>query len=279
VREHATNSYHVPIQEQIKFFHTFWNSEQAWANQITLSIDNLSKQPNQYSYMKEYLSSVLNIVSKDTRSKDQRPELHITVHNLDALGEYQLPQIYSLVDVISVSSQHNKDFNADGLASIFPRKWIFNRNFMVPRDVGQWTQEDFDYQLTYKNYLYCYDHVYFLINKLPLGTPKPIDIEKQKAYLAGAMRLYTLLKQDLGDKISLDSCVSDSQQYHSSGFGCSANISKFQVWPDGTVSGCPYAFSGYGEIAKSAEDILENIRIARRQYDFSRCYIPQTCRK
>ncbi len=84
------------------------------------------------------------------------------------------------------------------------------------------------------------------------------------------------LPTNVRNKVSVDGCLQDTIKYTKTGFGCSSNVSRVQVWPDGSVTGCPYAFSSDGPIGKTAEDILDNIISARKQYDFKqKCHLPE----
>jgi hypothetical protein len=52
---------------------------------------------------------------------------------------------------------------------------------------------------------------------------------------------------------------------------CSANISKFTIWPDGSVSGCPYTKQSNTGPASDYNGILQNIVKASKCYDFNNC--------
>lgn len=277
VKAHFEQSHQVDVDEQIRLFQMFWNSDKAWANQITVSIDDVpdffgGKKTN---HLRKLAHELLKIIQSDTRTKKDRPELHFTMHSLNTWEQYGGDfDLLNNLNVLSVSSRATADAyvqkNLQG---------IFNRNYTCPPGCETWNELrvkiHIEKELMWAN---NYNHIYFIIHKLPLGvTYYPEILEQQKKYVTKAKEMFNLLKDKLGNKISLDSCVSDSVKSKTTGFGCSANVSKFQVWPNGTVSGCPYSFHGHGKIGYTAEVILDNIRQSRRVSDFKKCYLPTIC--
>lgn len=81
-------------------------------------------------------------------------------------------------------------------------------------------------------------------------------------------------KQDPGDVI-LDTCYTDSLNSLRTGFSCSAGISKFHLWPDGSISGCPYTQKGTTQPSLTYKDFVQNIlQVYHSEGDFARCKIP-----
>ena len=73
-------------------------------------------------------------------------------------------------------------------------------------------------------------------------------------------------------KIQQDVCLTDYNNWKQTGKPtCPANISKFTIWPDGSVSGCPYAKTSNTGPAQTVNGILANIVEASKFYDFDRC--------
>jgi len=254
-----------------KLFGYFWNSNKAWANQLTISMDVVPRIGNSVHLLRfaRYLEEEL--LAPGALEREERPEVHLTLRNLLSAQAYRFNGQHSLfenVDVVTVSNGCSLDtpFKENKLVK------FLNRNFMLDISSIGWNSSTTNMQVDLiSRTLEVYDHVYMLLNKTPIG--KPVDLDIHKKYLAKYQEVYTLLSNSLGDKISRDTCVDDSEKFIKTGFGCSSNVSKFQVWPDGTVSGCPYAIRGHGKVAVVAEDILDNIRQARKVQDFSECYI------
>jgi hypothetical protein len=77
----------------------------------------------------------------------------------------------------------------------------------------------------------------------------------------------------LPEKVVEDICYIDytnwKKDWHNT--TCSANISKFTVWPDGSVSGCPYIKQSDTGPATTWKGILANIVEASKSYDFNKC--------
>lgn len=280
VKAHFGQKHQVSAEEQVRLFKMFWSSDKAWANQITVSIDDVPDYfgGKQTDHLRKLTHSILRVVEKDERARHERPELHFTMHSLNTWDQYEADGDIKLLrhlDVLSISSKSRRD---EYIKEYIPST-IFNRNYMCPPGCETWDFVRVMKHVTSEvEWSSGYDHIYFIIQKLPLGvTYYPEILEQQKKYVTRAKEIYTIFQDKLGNKISLDSCVSDSIKSKTTGFGCSANVSKFQVWPDGTVSGCPYSFRGHGKVGNTAEDILDNIREARRVSDFKKCYLPTVC--
>jgi len=243
------------------------------ANQITVSIDNLPKNPEQRPLMHPvfiYLRQLSHMTS------ERVGELHITMHSPSTIIPYMT--LGSLIreelkdfDMISISSWDGGSFLGE-LCKITH----INYNHLAPSVVNSGNiQKHIDYITEIGQHV---SSIYMMTRKQPTSK---IFTEQEELMNAARLQqdmsyIKTIIHKvptDVRRKIHVDTCIQDVVEHSRTDFGCSANISKFQVWPDGTVSGCPYAFNGIGKIAEFAEDILENIRMARSIYEFKRCHI------
>jgi hypothetical protein len=78
------------------------------------------------------------------------------------------------------------------------------------------------------------DSVYLILHKQPLGDSQDLDMLD---YWLEALQI--LPDSTMGELIP-DGCVHDAVKKETTGLSCSAGIGKVQVWPDGSVTGCPY---------------------------------------
>jgi hypothetical protein len=277
VKEHVDGeeSYHTSWHEQWRLFNQFYKGPH-WANQITIAVDDLHQDPTKQRHMLLLVDAILSDLVTDVRPKNERPEVHMTLHTTDTLDQYLNERVggWIKLDMISFSQlplHLNKPYNAlgyfDGVVPI-------NYNYMAPltfnpeREIKHLT----------KAALFV-DHIYLVMFKDPVGKPVPQSLANyhMHRYQLYISQVVDKLPEDVRRKLTTDGCMSDTIKHSRTGFGCSSNVSRLQVWPDGSVSGCPYAFSGSTPIGRTAEAILENIRQARNRYDFKEdCHLPST---
>jgi len=117
------------------------------------------------------------------------------------------------------------------------------------------------------------DAIYLLLRKLPLWSCYS-EIEAQAiSWLEIDIDVIKDLKRKLGSKAIIDTCIQDALCYQIDGTGCSASISKFHIWADGTVTGCPYISDSITPPTNTVEGIIQNIHLAAERYDWYWCYI------
>ena len=270
VKKHAGSSlgYHTPWEEQWRLFVAFYRGAH-WANQITISIDDLPQDPTQRHHMIMLTDAILSELETDSRLIEDRPEVHMTLHSPDTLRQYFDERVYHWTRLSMISfSELNLDLESTWHALDYFRhaKTPVNYNKLVHFTTN------FDKEIRdLEQEVSMVDHCHLVMNKRPIGSvgPRiPVDGNYMQSYSLYISEVVDNLNKDARDKISFDSCLLDVVKHSRSGFGCSANISKFQVWPDGSVSGCPYAFRGITEVGKSAASIVENIYTASKRYEF-----------
>jgi len=106
------------------------------------------------------------------------------------------------------------------------------------------------------------DSVYYVLHKPDLGFP--VDV------------IGYFDKMPRGPGVVIDTCVADSLKFLKTGASCSAGISKFHIWPDGSVTGCPYNQGRETPGSQGLEGLCENInKVYTASNEFSRCKIPQ----
>lgn len=292
VKEHqgGEESYHTPMEQQARLLEYFLSPRmhhglQPWANQITISMDDLHSDLYKRIHMVNLFSNVLTLRrNARIQSPDWNPELHMTFHTMGTVQQYLKASISSwedlkLLDMISISEINPwaKDWR-EGL-DLLAHQTMVNYNHLVPAGVTSLNIDRHVRKLTEIGKIV--HHIYLVIFKNPIGRDRPelMKIGETSRMASDIMYINTMMErlpEDVRNKISVDGCLQDTIKYTRTGFGCSSNVSRVQVWPDGSVTGCPYAFSGAGAIGRTAEDILENITRARKQYDFKElCHLPE----
>jgi hypothetical protein len=263
------------------------------ANQITLSVDSLPSnttavfQETIAVYMKTVFYNFLKNAWYLKTEKRTSTEFHITVHDPISLSRYMADNsgknLYiEALDLISFSHLFLFSDKSKGklFSNIFPEHTKINFNLIS----SEGFLKNFD---QYRYILEEIDYIYLILKKPDLG--KHISQEDRDLF----WKAYELISKDssLSHKLSMDTCVKDAEKYGLTGYGCSANISKFQINPNGAVAGCPYSSINNSEaislskytVAPSHVDTIEelmemtlaSIRYSNKQYDFKRCKIPQ----
>lgn len=273
------DGYHTPWNEQLNLFRLFYNSQQAWANQITISVDDLHKDPAKKAHMVNLIGWISHEIGRPYHG--DRPEVHMTMHtprtwyqyidNNVCIGEgLSMVSFSELPEHLPETNQVLAHFSELGIP--------VNYNKLIPtyKSGMDWDKEADKLTAIARKV----DHIYLVIYKRPIGlAPKTLisqaDTDRMTSDIVYLQNILKRVPGDVRAKITTDGCLRDTIQSKTTGFGCSSGVSRFQVWPDGTVSGCAYAFSGSGKIGKFAEDILDNIRLARGKYEFQEsCHLP-----
>ncbi len=252
-------------------------------NQVTMALDTLSSKEDEYTLMYQIARDYMRAIRCKSFSY-KGPQKHLTVNCVNDLEEYTNSELFEQLDLISVS-------NINSLADIKLIRerapWAkINWNILSSSLIRK-SQEQIIEILTHVN------QAYLLLHKAPLGKEghdfdswnKALDVIDQINYkFSIGDRLDNLLDFDgpevcpvpnPASKIVIDGCIQDAFNFRKTGEGCCSNISRFQIWPDGRVTGCAYnSHERYGKFAKSVDDVVDNLREARERYEFDRCTIP-----
>ncbi len=287
--------FQTPIEEQLELFNWFYKGEEGcWANQITISIDRMPNGSGEYQnhrvHMLQWFTHPITMILNDLRPKYGCPEVHMTAHSFNEvrtwvnLGGKYGEEYATVLDMLSLSRislstlPRIKELIAVG-ANI-------NYNHMIPADI---TTKNIDsYIERMKQIGEVVNSIYLIIFKESMGKKLPMGNKTDAAKrdhrrrsrlsheLAVINTLRSRLPKHVWQKVRVDGCLQDATKYLRTGESCSSNVSRFQVWPDGSVTGCPYAISSLGAIGRTASHITENIRRARGQNEFERrCYLPK----
>lgn len=260
---------------------TFLIEKKAICNQIILSLDDIDRNNLEATRNTTSLfDSFINILLTYTNTKRRLPKIQITCRNIESLLDYfrltNVPMEATLrsLDMISFSNLKSTE---QQLIEYIRRFIRVNYNHMPPWPSDYRVDKEEEYKNALASIAKFVDSIYYIIPKKPTGDLNETS-SKSNVYLDWIwyyLNVIDHLPINLKGKITRDTCFHDIQSYKLDPTkGCSANISKFTVWPDGAVSGCPYAKIANTLPARNVEEILENLQEAKNyHYDFERCYL------
>jgi hypothetical protein len=284
VKAHGRSHKQTPVGEQTILLEELIEANPAICNQFTLSADTPSPE---LSNRDDHMLCVFfkTICAFKTIAS---PEIHITIKDPKTLMTYLScgyePKYLRRLALISFSRLDRED-------SLHPDHAVIDAirthcsdtkiawNLRMPAreptksNIKSWINN-------VRMHHTKIDQIYMLLTKTPVGAKRDsTDFDQEKRQIARDLYYMKALQkvaneEGWGNKLIVDGCLQDVLKFKDTGFGCSSNISKFQVWPDGTVTGCPYKFRSRQEPAMTAEGILENIKEARNHYDFDECHLP-----
>lgn len=250
-----------------------------WLNQMTFAIDVI-QPPDENGVLQEdsrILVNIFNTIRRAVRDRksvniDTLPEFHITIFSLQQMGRYvgyndplKVQEMFQPFDLISVSHLMKKDIHS--LKTMGEHGLKINWNY-------QPYSSSVDAQVEKIAAILPHVHsMYYILHKPDTG--KLVNLDEMNNYFTVLAKLKNTLSPELYQKIETDGCVTDAKKYLDTGFGCSSNISRFQVWPGGHVTGCPYKHAPTTGRADTLEQIYSNIRKAKEMYEFNKCKIPQ----
>jgi MoaA/NifB/PqqE/SkfB family radical SAM enzyme len=224
-----------------EFLEYIYSSGRVNVGQVTVAVDNLpegfsDKEKRDYGIMLETYKSAIEL----KRESGSKTELHLTVNSYPAYVKY--------LRKVGVSNQpHNSPspVNLVSYSHIAPKfVEIFERSYKKYEEGDPQINYNYMPDGKWDNYAEALKFVhmsYFVLHKPGLGNR--LDPMQVQLYKEG-LRFVDTLPRELKKKVIVDSCVTDSHDFLSTGYGCSANIRKIHVWPDGHVSGCPYNKGG-----------------------------------
>lgn len=281
VKEHVTqiNDYHIDYRVLADVFDIFYQGKRAYANQITIAVDNLPLPKDSFKarVMIEFLSLVWGSINQYW--DDVSPEVHWTIHTPSTLYRYLHSDsaMFDFTRYLKMLSISNIPILSDlytlrkQVASSIP----FNYNHLIPANVSSHNIDSYVEKMTQIGSLV--DSIYLVIFKRPIQDKlvKIGDVSRMRRDMAYIGTMLERLPSNVRDKVHIDGCLEDTIKFSRTGFGCSSNVSRFQIWPDGSVTGCPYAFGANLRPSRTADDILENIRAAQERYEFREwCHLP-----
>lgn len=245
------------------------------AAQVTMALDTLPKTAARLK-MQLIFADYNDLVSQFSTENDT--EFHFTVNSVNDLQTYD-PIVNPRMNLVSISHLKNAD-EIHTVRDFFPKAKI-NYNVMSGDLVSQVNSKGIDHV---RSIVKNVDSVYILLSKAPMGLQghdfngffQALEILKQFKAVKQETDGQACALPDLSSKFIMDGCMVDAAKFKKTGFGCAANVSRFQIWPDGRVTGCAYnSHNQYGKLAESFDDVIENFQEAKQRYEFDGCSIPK----
>jgi len=283
----------TPLTEQFGVIKTFCEGELAWANEITIAMDDLPTERRYRNHMLTLYDQVFNLIYKAKFKNVVMPKMHMTFHTINTYLSYvdsakrnsnwyresfntedtwkSLSFPGHLLDMINFSQLTNNSITRNLLKEI-RKETPVNYNYLIPRNVTKRTISRHVQHLIDIGDIV--DHIYLVIYKDPVGKARDNNtLIKSQNNMANDRfyieEMFEELPARIKSKINVDGCLKDVEKFKRTGYGCSSGISRFQIWPNGSVTGCAY---GDSSIAKhpglTTGAIIQNIRDSRNRYDF-----------
>jgi hypothetical protein len=243
----------IPKDVWVNLVSKFLLNPEYSTNQVSVSLDNLPTDHKQRQYMVSLAKDMLTIASRRpaVQSGTASRELHFTAHSPDTISEYLSEGIeleeFANLNVLTLSNVWNDQYILPKLRSLGVLiNWNILPDRISPSSVN-----------VCERYI---DMSYGLINK------------KQAFSLTCMESFESKLTNIVRQNYRRDSCWTDINKGY-----CGANISKFTIWPDGSVTGCPYSKICATPPTFTLSGILDNIVLASTRFDFEQCPLKGTC--
>ena len=281
----------TPPMEQFELLKMFCKGELAWANEITIAMDDFPTSRKQQNHMFALFNWTFSMIHNCKQLSIPLPAMHMTFHTVPTYLSYVgiakrncnwFKESYTdweglafpaqLLDMINFSQISPDNETTKKLLKEIRKETPVNYNYLIPRNTNKGNIRKHIEHLTRVGEMV--DHIYLVIYKDPVGQLRTSEQTARGQENMANDRFYIEQMQKhlpahIKRKINIDGCLKDVEKFNATGYGCSSSISRFQVWPDGSVTGCAY---GHTSLAKTkgstANEILENIKAARKRYDF-----------
>lgn len=237
-------------------------------NQMTMAVDKLPKAEaaDNHFHQRVVMKMALEYFLRLSRASEVADEFHITVHTLQDLLDYDFANNTWNLDVISISELTLE-------SAIEAKKNIKHLNW----NLTVWNPlAAVNYKNVMRSILEVVDSCYLVLHKPDTG----LEVSGNSWVAHKEMvKFVNELPAHLKEKVNIDGCVKDAEKFNLTGRGCSSNISRFHVWPDGSVTGCPYNQKRLTGPASSIEQLQVNIATVNKIYEFNTCKIPDRLSK
>ena len=208
-----------------------YESRQVACDQFTVSLDPVNPESKpQYKASLNSLQGLWGLYGKT--SVIALPDLCVTAYNWNsvlvwarALGltpeEFLKP-----LGILSLSNFPVQGKKCSELQELCKKtNTTLNYNYMVQEDLEQ---NSFNMGARYA------DQIYLVLQKSALGQ------EQSPKALKSWIKVRKNIKEQYPNKLIEDACVMDSLHYNHTQKPCGAGSKKVHVWPDATVTACPY---------------------------------------
>jgi hypothetical protein len=283
----------TPLADQFTLLKLFCKGELAWANEITVAMDDLPTNRKQQNHMVGLFNRIMQMIQESKLSNLELPSMHMTFHTINTYLSYvdrtkgtanwfresikqedtweTLALPGHLLNMVNFSALTPNEITKNLLKEI-RKETPVNYNYLIPRNVSKNNIKKHLKHIT--DVAEMVDHIYLVIYKDPIGKARsPEEKSKSQKNMANDRfyidQMLKHLPAQVKNKLNIDGCLKDVEKFNLTGYGCSSGISRFQVWPDGSVTGCAYGDKSISkQMGASADMILRNIKNSRKGYDF-----------
>jgi len=210
-------------------------------------------------------------------SRPRRPELHLTYHNYNTYMQYGGLSNGTLNMLGQVAFSEINEEDEEDL--IYMKKQVdVMYNCLLPDDVN--SQNLMEWIVKLEIIKLHVSKIYLILFKEPMGselteTGKLRRSSRMSKNVAAINAVFKYGSQGLKDKVIIDGCLKDVLKFNKEGTTCSSNVSRFAIWPNGAVTGCPYSIRRE-DGSTSYTQVLDKIRKAQESNDFREiCYLPR----
>jgi hypothetical protein len=213
-------------------------------NQISISVNEPTKEED----IKTIETILACIKYVDGWNSRKNTKIHLTLHNPTTIKKYKplTTEWFALADSIYFSNISEEEIG------IIQDLRALNKNIEIGWNCRLGTSERLD-----ESAEGIISSIYYIVDKSKRAEDPAI--------------VFSAPRKDI--KHIRDICYIDynnwKKDWHNT--TCSANISKFTVWPDGSVSGCPYIKQSDTGPATTWKGILANITESSKFCDFNKC--------
>ena len=205
-------------------------------DQFTISLDH---RDSWSPIDKELVSALYNFIFNMSYPLKSHIKICLSVDSINTFNTWcailnvSYECILSRIHMLSVSSiGSHQNIIIELVSKCNTNNTIFNYNKLV-KNIESTQTKEFELGCRFAH------HVNLVLEKKALGGfTNKTTIERRKKLLSIARITARALSKK--DNVSLDICCSEKKKFLEKGTACSAGISKLTVWPDGSVTGCPY---------------------------------------
>lgn len=247
-------------------------------NQLTLSLNTVREVPR---WLQVGLQRLWKNHNKHSGSD---PLLAITAHDLRTLDFWaqalELPDLAALLQPLGVLSLSVFPYHPDDIVRLkqacLTHGVTLNYNRVASEDIAHTEQFAIGCKVA--------DSIHVVLNKQPLGAKQPTADLYQWHQAVNLARRFPLIR------VVQDLCVRESERYLDEGKTCSACYGRLHVWPDESVTGCPYdarhictapvtRATDRMASAQLLERILAVVQTTKDYHPIRHCGIPETIKK
>lgn len=281
VRASNSSHYRGPVKTDV--VHYIYETGQLECQQFTISLDTIHPKNIPTNLIDALRTVWLKTLErqrmlKEVLEADYKPQpspmLCVTAHSYEditrwaeALG-FTTPEFLQPLGMLSLSKFPSDKYVCETLKKMCKQLSVtLNYNRVIKCDV----EEDKNLPRGCE----FADSVYLILHKQPLGDAQDLDMLD---YWIDAFK--ELPDSTMGELIP-DTCIYNAVNKEKNGFSCSAGISKVQVWPDGSVTGCPYDAKHIMTPVKNEYDTWMELQtvLDTREHPMRRCTIQEALKE